>query len=102
MSQDNEQGANNEINISSIKWSKMTPEEFHALEKKLQERHAHLKIRAKKKKNSNVKVQVKIKGQFYYCTREEADRLKTLMNEKAKEKLIKKIIADGPITINEL
>lgn len=81
----------------------MTPNEFHALEQKLQEKHAHLKIRAKKRKNTpSVKVQVKIKGQFYYCTREEADRLKTLMNEKAKEKLIKKIIADGPIIINEL
>lgn len=91
-----------ELNINNIKWSDMTPEGFHALEQKLQQRKAILKIRAPKRKNSKTKVQIKIKDNFYLCTREEADRLKTLMNDKAKQKLIKKIIANGPVPMCEL
>lgn len=79
------------INLKDIDWNKMSPEEFSALERELQE---------KKKKNKKAPVEkkdvvVKINGKMYNIDSNTYNRLKTMTSEKCKRKLIDKIISEN-------
>ena len=81
-----------EINLSNINWNNLSINEFHELEKKMQQ----IKIDAKggkREKRSNGMKTVKIRGGIYIIKEVVYNRLKAMKSEKSKDKLINEIIS---------
>lgn len=79
------------INLKEIDWNKMSPEEFSALEKELQEK----KKKSRKAPVDKKDVVVKINGKMYKIDGNTYNRLKTMTSEKCKQKLINKIVTEN-------
>jgi len=86
---------NVEIDLTEIDWNKLSIQEFHALEQKLQEKHKFIKsIQPKGKRNSGM-VSVTINKQTYQIKEVTFTRLKSMKSEKSKQKLINEIISEN-------
>jgi hypothetical protein len=86
-----------ETNLSAVDWNNLSIEEFHNLEKKLQEIKSNAKSTNQIKRCSGYTV-VKIRGDIYKIKTVTYQRLKSMKSEKSREKLIDEIIsANNPI-----
>lgn len=82
---------NKVINLDEIDWNKMTPSEFSALEKELQDKKRQNRKTAPKDKKDVI---VKLNGKLYNIDANTYQRLKTMTSQKSKQKLINKIITE--------
>lgn len=72
------------INLNRINWNKMTPEEFDAISKSLQEKH---KIKKERKRRISTKtITISLKGKKYEIKYSDYERLTTLTSQKSIEK----------------
>lgn len=85
-----------DINLSKVDWNKLSIDEFHNLEQRLQQSHKLSKVKSGKRCSGNITV--KIHGDHYSIKEVEYQRLKSMKSTKAKEKLINKIVSgNNPI-----
>lgn len=82
-----------EINLSEVDWNKLSINEFHELEKKLQENAKLTRASQPKSERQSGFQTVKIRGELYRIKKVTFQRLKTMKSEKSKEKLIDEIIS---------
>jgi hypothetical protein len=82
----------NEIDLTSIDWNKLSIDEFHKLEQKLQSNKKLSKDQKPKEKRNSGYVPVILKGKTYMISEVTHKRLKTMKSSKSKEKLINEII----------
>ncbi len=83
------------VDISSIDWNNLTPEEFHALELKMQEDKKALKAVTPRKKRETGEIPVILRGKSYIISKTIYNRLKSMKSEKSREKLIDEIIVSS-------
>lgn len=82
-----------EINISDVDWNKLSVNQFHQVEKQLQEKRKLLKSNQKTVRVSG-SVNVKIKGKVYHIRKVLYNRLAAMKSQKSKDKLIEEIVSN--------
>jgi len=92
---DNDKNNNiSEIDLTKIDWNKLSVEEFNQLELELNQKERKARIAAQVgAKRITGNTTIVIKGAMYNIKTVDYNRLKAMKSPKAKEKLIKEILA---------
>jgi len=85
-----------DIDLTEIDWNKISIDEYHSLEKKLQESHSlNKKNKIKEKRTNGGLVTVILRGNPYQLKEIVYKRLKSMKSKKSKENLIDEIISQN-------
>lgn len=92
-----------DIDLSTIDWNKLSPQEFSSLEARLQEKHKNVKAlkraREKTEGRNSGNTTIRLRGKLYEIKTVLYHRLKGLTSEKSKEALINEIMqSHNPIS----
>ena len=81
------------IDVTEVDWNKLSPEEFHKLEKEMQAKHVEIRKANRKKTRDTGTKTIMYKEKMYEIKAVLYNRLKKIKSEKSREKLLEEIIA---------